>query len=132
MDVERLRRLYDSAVADMERMPALLDEIAAADIEFVTRDGHQQGKAAFRSYNEGWLLPRESPLVAEIGVDDVIDAGDGNFVVLMTVNRRSVEKEGDYLKAWPAHVWRFDGNKAVFFEGYVDRAGALKAVGLSG
>jgi ketosteroid isomerase-like protein len=132
MDVKRLRRLYDSAVADLERMPALVDEIVDPDIQFVTRDGRQRGKAAFRSYNEGWLLPRESPLVAEISVDDVIDAGAGDFVVLLTVRRRNVEKEGEYLNAWPAHVWRFNGDKAVFFEGYVDRAGALKAVGLTG
>jgi ketosteroid isomerase-like protein len=129
MDAERLRRLYDSAVADLERMPALVDEIADPDIEFVTRDGRQRGKAAFRSYNEGWLLPRESSLVAELSVDDVIDSGAGDFVVLLTVRRRSVEKEGEYLNAWPAHVWRFNGDKAVFFEGYVNRAAALKAVG---
>jgi hypothetical protein len=28
-------------------------------------------------------------------------------------------------------VWRFNGNKAVFFEAYVNRAAALKAVGLT-
>jgi ketosteroid isomerase-like protein len=132
MDVKRLRRLYDSTVADLERMPALVDEIVDPDIQFVTRHGRQRGKAAFRSYNEGWLLPRESSLVAEISVDDVIDAGAGDFVVLLTVHRRNVEKEGGYLRAWPAHVWRFNGNKAVFFEGYVNRAAALKAVGLTG
>ena len=132
MHVERLRQLYDSTVADLERMPALLDEIADPDIQFVTRDGRQRGKAAFRSYNEGWLLPRDSPLVAEISVDDVIDAGAGDFVVLLTVHRRNVEKEGEYLRAWPAHVWRFNGDKAVFFEGYVNHAAAVKAVGLTG
>ena len=131
MDVKRLRRLYDSVAADFERMPALVDEIVDPDIEFVTRDGRQRGKAAFRSYNEGWLLPRESSLVEEISIDDVIDVGDGNFVVLLTSRRRNVEKQGEYLNAWPAHVWRFDGNKAVFFEGYVNRAAALKAVGLT-
>jgi ketosteroid isomerase-like protein len=131
MDVKRLRRLYDSAVADLERMPALVDEIVDPDIQFVTRYGRQRGKAAFRSYNEGWLLPRESSLVAEISVDDVIDAGTGDFVVLLTVRRRNVEKEGEYLNAWPAHVWRFNGDKAVFFEGYVNRTAALKAVGLT-
>ncbi len=132
MDVKGLRRLYDSVVADFERMPALVDEIVDPDIEFVTRDGRQRGKAAFRSYNEGWLLPRENPLVEEISVDDVIDAGAGSFVVLLTVRRRNVEREGEYLNAWPAHVWRFNGSKAVFFEGYVNRAAALKAVGLTG
>jgi hypothetical protein len=132
MDVKRLRRLYDSAVTDLERMPALVDEIVDPDIQFVTRDGRQRGKAAFRSYNEGWLLPRESSLVAEISVDDVIDAGAGDFVVLLTVHRRNVEEEGEYLTAWPAHVWRFNGNKAAFFEGHVNRAAALKAVGLNG
>jgi hypothetical protein len=131
MDVKGLRRLYDSVVADFERMPALIDEIVDPDIEFVTRDGRQLGKAAFRSYNEGWLLPRENPLVEKISVDDVIDAGAGNFVVFLTVRRRNVEKEGEYLNAWPAHVWRFNGNMAVFFEGYVNRAAALKAVGLT-
>jgi ketosteroid isomerase-like protein len=131
MDVEQLRRFYDSVAADFDRMPALVDEIVDPDIEFVTRDGRQRGKAAFRSHNEGWLLPRESSLVEEISVDDVIDAGDGNFVVLLTSHRRNVEKEDEYLRAWPAHVWRFDGNKAVFFEGYVNRAAALKAVGLT-
>jgi hypothetical protein len=133
MDVERLRRLYDSVAADFEHMPALVDEIVDPDIEFVTRNGRQRGKAAFRSYQEGWLLPRESPLVVEeISVDDLIDAGDGNFVVLLTVRRRNVENEDEYLSAWPAHVWRFDGDKAVFFEGYAKREAALKAVGLTG
>jgi ketosteroid isomerase-like protein len=131
MDVEQLRQLYDSAAADFDRMPALVDEIVDPDIEFVTRNGRQHGKAAFRSFNEGWLLPRGGPLVPEISVDDVIDAGDGHFVVLLTVHRRNVEKEDEYVDAWPAHVWRFDGNKAVFFEGYLNRAAALKAVGLT-
>jgi ketosteroid isomerase-like protein len=132
MDVERLRRFYETVAADFERMPALVDEIADPDIEFVTRNGRQRGRSAFRSYNEGWLLPREGPLVPEINVDDVIDAGDGNFVVLLTVRRRDVEEEGEYLDAWPAHVWRFDRDKAVFFEGYAKRGRALKAVGLTG
>ena len=132
MDVERLRRLYDSVAADFEQMPALVDEIAAPDIEFVTRNGRQRGKAAFRSYQEGWLLPRESPLVVdEVTVDDLIDAGDGNFVVLLKVHRRNVEKDDEYLSVWSAHVWRFDGDKAVFFEGYAKREAALKAVGLT-
>jgi hypothetical protein len=130
MDVERLRRLYDSAAADFERMPDLVDEIVDPDIEFVTRDGRQRGQAAFRSYNEGWALPREKTLVERISVDDVIDAGEGKFVVLLTVRRGN--EEGEYLNAWPAHVWRFEGDKAMFFEGHVNRAEALKAVGLTG
>ena len=43
MDVERLRQLYDSAVAVLERMPAIIDEIVDPDIQFVTRDGRQRG-----------------------------------------------------------------------------------------
>ena len=70
--------------------------------------------------------------MAEISVDDVIDAGGDNFVVLLTVRRTNVEKEGEYLNAWPAHVWRFNEDKAVFFEGYLNRGAAMKAAGLTG
>jgi hypothetical protein len=42
-----------------------------------------------------------------------------------------VENEHEYLNAWVAHVWRFEGDKAVFFEGYAKRDAALKAVGLT-
>lgn len=130
MDVQRLRQLYDSVAADFERMPDLVDEIVDPDIEFVTRDGRQRGRTAFRSYNEGWAFPRESTLVERISVDEILDAGNGEFVVLLTVRRGN--EEGEYLNAWPAHVWRFDGDKAVFFEGHVNREAALKAAGLTG
>ena len=126
-DERRLRELYAARPAEVPRLAA---ELADPEIEFVTRDGRFSGRDEFVSTVEGFMQATDRRFVAEFEVQDLIEAGDGVVIALLEVRRRSRDSEADYLTAWPANVWRFRDGRAVFFEGYQDRAKALSDYGV--
>ena len=129
-NVAIVRDAFESALAgDQEKMAQLVDP----EVEFHgTVGGLQEGQIAhgqseidqtFESEDlEAW---EERRLEAE----EFIDAGD-NVVVLLHEYRRG-KGSGVELETDTAVVVAVSGGRVVRIQGYMDRAAALEAVGLS-
>jgi ketosteroid isomerase-like protein len=129
-NVAIVRDAFESALGgDQERMAQLVDP----EVEFHgTVGGLQEGQIAhgqseidqtFESEDlEAWEERRLEP-------EEFIDAGD-NVVVLLHEYRRG-KGSGVELEADTALVVAVSGGRVVRIQGYMDRAAALQAVGLS-
>ena len=129
-NVEIVREALESALAgDQEKMAQLVDP----EVEFHgTVGGLQEGQIAhgqseidqtFESEDlEAWEERRLEP-------EEFIDAGD-NVVVLLHEYRRG-KGSGVELEADTALGVAVSGGRVVRIQGYMDRAAALQAVGLS-
>jgi ketosteroid isomerase-like protein len=126
-DEETLRRFYAQPFREWPRLAA---EFADPEIEVVTRDGRLHGREAAVAELTGFVDATHRRFEAEFELEEIVDAGDGVLIALLTVTRRSRDSEADYLDAWPANVWRFRDGRVVFFEGYQDRRKALREYGI--
>lgn len=105
----------------------LVRKLADERVEHVTRDGVVPGPerliAELAPQLERWLI--------SFYLQEVIDGGDGALILLLEVERRNRVTGEAALKAWPAIVVRIHEGRVVFLEGYVNRAKALEALGVS-
>jgi ketosteroid isomerase-like protein len=101
-------------------------EFLAEDVEYVTRDGPGRGREAFRDV---WA-PQLDRFHINVEVEEIVDAGNGQVIVVQKVDRLDPETEQLELRAWPAVVVRVKGGKVVFYEGYQDRRKAFSDLGL--
>ncbi len=128
--MEIVRRLYDAAIrSDWSSIAELLDP----DFEFHgTVGGLEEGRVARGAQQfieifekedlEAWEERRFEP-------ENFIDAGD-RVVVLQREYRRG-RGSGVELETETALVFEMRGGRVALIQGYMDRAEALEAVGLS-
>jgi len=129
-NVEIVRRVYESSLrSDWDSMSELIDP----DFEFRgTLGGLEEGRIArgeqqFREVFEkedldAWEERRFEP-------EDFIDAGD--CVVVLQREYRRGRASGVELELDTAVVFEVRGGRVVRIQGYMDRAAALEAMGLS-
>ena len=129
-NVELVRRAYDASLrSDWDSLSELMDP----DFEFRgTVGGLEEGRIARGAQQfmevfekedlDAWEERRFEP-------EDFIDAGD--CVVVLQREYRRGRGSGVELEAETAVVFEVRGGRVVLIQGYMDRAEALEAVGLS-
>jgi ketosteroid isomerase-like protein len=107
---------------DLDAAEAMLAE----DVEWVTRDGPARGRHVLRDV---WA-PQLERFEVKFEVERIVDAGDGQVILVQRVDRLDRESGELELRAWPALVIRVENGMVVFVEGYPDRRKAFADLGL--
>jgi len=117
-DVELIRKLIDALNrADF----GFLEQHVAPDVEVVLREGTVHGSHHLRAFLES----QRSQFEIQFNAQDFFEGPEGKIVACLEVVRG--QEGGDALRAWPANVFRVEGDRVVFFEGYPRQEDALRA-----
>lgn len=107
---------------------AFLTRHATSDIRIVTRFGEFQGAEALR-FAEQFLASQWRQFTMRFEPEDFLDAGEQTIIALLEITRRGHTPELGSLRAWPANVFGFRGDRVAYFEAFVDRRDAIARFG---
>ena len=121
-DVELVRRIYQLWDRRESARDLIAETVEYVNPSYAVEPGTRRGRRSFTAVNEtleGYALR----------VERIIDAGDGDVVVLGTYTAAGRES-GVPVFGEQGHVWTVRGGQAVRFQWFNSHGEALEAAGL--